>query len=118
MREVRHGRRSAVLVVAAMLTIAVPDATTAADPLPDGLLRCPTAGHATRIARAPRMFEWSSTWDVDGTIRGHHPAHRRQPELAGRSRGFADGPFRERLVTGERDPPAPPSGCSTWTTAA
>lgn len=103
MREVRHGRRSAVLVVAAMLTIAVPDATTAADPLPDGLLRCPTAGHATRIARAPRMFEWSSTVDVDGTIRGHTLRIGGNRSWRAGPRGFADGPFRERLVTGERD---------------
>jgi hypothetical protein len=75
----------------------------AADPLPEGLLRCPTATRATRVARMPRAFEWSSSVDVGGTIRGHTLRFGGDRTWRAGPRGFADGPFRERLVTGERD---------------
>jgi hypothetical protein len=104
MREVRHGRRSALLVAAAMLMVGVPAPSRAADPPPEGILRCPGSGDVPgssgRIRQAP--FDWTTDIDAGGTVRGH------ALRLGGRAwrsgpRGFADGPFRERIVTGERD---------------
>lgn len=103
MREVRHGRRAALLVVAAMLAATIPDTAMAADPLQDGLLRCPTGGRATRVARPTRTFQWSGDVDSGGTIRGHTLRLGGDRSWRAGPRGFVDGPFRERLVTGERD---------------
>jgi hypothetical protein len=102
MREVRHGRRSALLVVATMLTVAIPDPSMAAEPLPEGLLRCPTVQRPGRPPGVPRTVDWSSDLDPGGTLRGHTLRFGERTWRAG-PRGFADGPFRERLVTGERD---------------
>lgn len=103
MREVRHGRRSALLVATAMLMVGVPAPSVAAEPLPDGLLRCPTGQRATRAIRAPRAFEWTGTVDENGTLRGHTLRLAQGRSWHAGARGFADGPFQERLVTGERD---------------
>lgn len=88
-------------MVATLLAAAIPD-PTAAEPLPDGLLRCPTAQRPGRVSGAHRAIDWSGVVDADGTLRGHTL---RLGDRTWRSgpRGFADGPFRERLVTGERD---------------
>ena len=103
MREVRHGRRTALLVAAAMLGVAIPGPMAAADPLPDGLLRCPTTGRIGEAAREPRSFEWSGSLDATGTVRGHTLRLAAGRTWRAGPRGFADGPFRDRLVTGERD---------------
>lgn len=105
-REVRHGRRSALLVAAVMLTGAIPGPSLAAEPLPDGLLRCPTVGRAPqvpRLPRAPRHPDWSTSVDANGTLRGHTLRFGDGRAWRAGPRAFADGPFGERLVTGERD---------------
>lgn len=102
-REVRHGRRTALLVATAMLSVAIPAPTTAADALPDGLLRCPTVDRTGGPVRVPRGFEWSGDVDAGGTIRGHTLRLGTGRTWRAGPRGFADGPFRDRLVTGERD---------------
>ncbi len=102
-REVRHGRRTALLFVATMLTTGIPSPSVAADALPDGLLRCPAGPRANRVVRAPRTFEWSESVDAGGALQGHTLRLRGDRTWRSGPRGFADGPFRERLVTGERD---------------
>jgi hypothetical protein len=102
MREVRHGRRTALLVATAMMSIAIPGPMAAADPLPEGLLRCPTVERAG-LPRVPRSFDWSSSVDAGGTVRGHTLRFGGGRTWRAGPRGFADGPFRHRLVTGERD---------------
>jgi len=102
-REVRHGRRSALLVAVALLTVAAPGPSTAAEPLPDGLLRCPTAQRPGRTATVPRAIDWSGDVDASGTLKGQTLRFAGGRTWRTGPRGFADGPFRERVVTGERD---------------
>lgn len=103
MREVRHGRRSALLVALTMLMVGVPAPSVAAEPLPDGLLRCPTGQRAARAIRAPRSLEWTGSVDGNGSLRGHTLRFGEGRTWHAGVRAFADGPFREHLVTGERD---------------
>lgn len=103
MREVRHGRRSALLVAAAMLTVTLPHPSMGAEPLPEGLLRCPDTERSAQVTRRSRAVDWSGNIDTGGTLRGHTLRFGDGRSWRAGPRGFADGPFRERLVTGERD---------------
>ena len=103
MREVRHGRRTGLLVATAMLSVVIPGPTGATDPSTEGLLQCPTVERTAGGPRVPRSFDWSGSVDANGTLRGHTLRFAGGRTWRAGPRGFADGPFRERLVTGERD---------------
>jgi hypothetical protein len=91
-----------LLVATAMLSIAIPGPATAADPSPEGMLRCPTT-QRLGVPRLPRSFDWSSSVDTGGIVRGHTLRLAGGRTWRAGPRGFVDGPFRHRLVTGERD---------------
>jgi hypothetical protein len=80
MREIRHGRRSAHLVVAALLTLsglttgslrAATGGAAGPQAAATGLADCAGPGGATVTMARPGVVAWSAVLDRDGRITGH-----------------------------------------------
>lgn len=112
-REVRHGRRSALLAMTASLILYGTPAASAGGPSPGvqtaerGVPRCttlrPVSDDVRRRTDVSLSYRWQGRLDTSGTLRGHElrlPGGRRW--TAG-PRAFAESPRGDTLVTGERD---------------
>ena len=123
MREVQHGRRAVLLATVAMLTSgALPSGIAGAVPqpsspdigacsrIPEARSRPPEAGRPpVRPNTAPGMatgtgHRWSASVDADGWLRGHTLSLGDVGAWHAGPRAFADGPFGDTLITGERSP--------------